>query len=111
MASGDVKQLTSIAAPVDADHVLKVRAVFEGEGTSGGDWGSAYRSRLYVVQNSVRTYADYTAHQTARNSYAMEAQFALSKGHTITAGLRCDISGAVAFSYYNLTLSVEVLKR
>lgn len=111
MASGDVKEITGIAAPTDGDHVLKVRAVFDGEGTSGGDWGSAYRSRLYVVQNSSRTYGDYTTHQTARNSYALEAQFSLSKGYSITAGLRCDLSGAVAFGYYNLTLSVEVLKR
>ncbi len=111
MASGDVKEITGITAPTDGNYVLKVRAVFEGIGTSGGDWGSAYRSRLYVVQNSVRTYSDYAQHQTARNSYALEAQFSLSAGYTITAGLRCDLSGAVAFSYYNVTLSVEVLKR
>lgn len=111
MASGDVKEITSIAAPADGNYVCKVRAMFDGEGTSGSDWSSAYRSRLYVVQNGVRTYGDYFPHQTARTPYAMEAQFALSAGYTITAGLRCDISGTVAFDYRNLTLAVEVLKR
>ena len=111
MASGIVKQISAIPAPTDANHVVKVRATFTGQGLSGGDWGSAYRSRLFIVQNGVTTYGDYLSHQTTRTAYAMEAQFSANANQAITVGLYCSLSGAVSFTYYDVTLQAEVLKR
>lgn len=111
MASGVIKQITGISAPGDGNYVLIVTATFEAQGSSGGDWGSAYQAKLRMTQNSITTNGDSIPLSSSRLPYAMQYQFAPVSGYSITCDLYCDISGAVAASFYNIKLQAELIKR
>lgn len=110
-----VKQITSIPAPADDDHVAIVTVTFEAVTLSGGvDWGGDFVARPFVTQNASTTYGDgATIDETedVRHPYAVTEEFDLVAGHTITAGLDCLLGSPGSVDFYDIKVQVVIVKR
>lgn len=87
-----------------------VTCVYEAQGTSGGDWGSAYHGRCFVTQDGTTTYGNSMPMSTTRAQYAARFVFDVIADEEIEYGLHGNISGAVAATFWNIDISAHLIK-
>lgn len=112
MAALTIKQITGIAAPIDANYVgVHVVATFTAQVTVGSDWGASATARVFKTQNASQSNGDSISLSTSRLPFAIQAVFPLSAGFTIDVGLESNIGGAVTVIYYDVKVRYVLVKR
>lgn len=93
-----------------ADGQLVVTITYECQGTSGGDWGSAYTSKAFVTQGGTTTYGPEKPMSTDRAAQAVRGVFSVTAGSSVEVGLYGTISGAVAADWWDTHVTAELIK-
>lgn len=83
---------------------------YEAQGTSGGDWGSAYLAKPFIIQNSSTTFGDSAPLSTSRLPAAVRNIFDVIADAEVEYGLYCAISGAVAASFWSIGISAHFIR-
>jgi len=92
-----------------ADGQLVVTITYECQGTSGGDWGSAYTSAAFCTQGST-SYGPAKPMNTARTAQTVRGVFSVTGGTSVEIGLYGAISGAVAADWWDVHVTAELIK-
>ena len=90
---------------------LVVTVTFEAAGVSGGDWGAAYKAHAFFEQSSSTTLGDPAGISTTRAGHTVRGVFDVVAGAAVVCGLWGQISGAVGATFYNISISAELIKR
>jgi len=106
--SGVVHSMTF--TPTDAVTLI-VTAAYSCVGSAGDNWGSDYTTKLYVTQDGVTTYSDALPMGNTRISQMARKVFSVAAGLPVECGIYGSISGAVAASWYDISLTAELIKR
>ena len=93
-----------------ADGQLVVTITYECQGTSGGDWGSAYSSKAFVTQSSTTTYGPAKPMSLDRSAQTVRGVFDVTSGSSVEVGLYGTISGAVAADWWDVHVTAELIK-
>lgn len=103
--------LNHITFTPDVDGQLILTGTLEAQRTVGSDWGSGATTTPYCTQNGTTVNGDSIALSTTRTAQVVRHVFTVVAGASVTVGLRADISGASAATWWNIKLTAELIKR
>ena len=101
----------SISFTPDAAGKLVVTATFSCQGGSGGDWGSAYQTKVFCTQGGSTTYGPGQPMTTTRTPQTARYVFDVVSGSAVECGIYGDIDGAVDANWWDITIVAELIKR
>lgn len=103
----------SLAAPIDANHVLIVTATYEIQITAGAtDWGGSSYVYVYKTQNAITVASDHHPYTSTRTPFTVQYSFSLLAGYAITAGIGVNSGGpGTTATMWNIKIQSEIIKR
>lgn len=84
---------------------------FSAQGSASIDFGGAYVSKAFMIQNGVTTFGNAIPMGNTRASQTIKHIFDVVAGTTVECGLTGVITGAVAASWWDISITAEVIKR
>lgn len=90
---------------------LVVTVTYEAKGNSGSDWGSSYQSLVFCTQDGTTEYGDPVGMSSTHAAQTAQGVFDVVADEDVECGLYGDISGAVAASWWNVSIRAELIKR
>lgn len=100
----------SVTQTPDAAGRLTVVVTFDSKGTSGGDWGAGYTSRVFCTQDGTTVNGGEHPMSTTRGSQTLRGVFDVVAGIECEFGIYGTISGAVQADWWNIHIGGELVK-
>lgn len=94
----------------DAAGTLLVTVNFIGS-ASGSDWGGNQLAKVFCEQSGTTTYGGTSKLGTAKNTYTLFSEFAVTAGSAVKCGLFGQVTGASAVTFEDVYVRAELIKR